>query len=76
MIAHILEEHFRPPASSAATPLVNGRDLMEHFNLDPGHLIGIMLDKIDEAKVTGEIATRQDALALAAEVLSHHQEEQ
>ena len=76
MIAHLLEQHFRPPASNVATPLVNGRDLMEHFNIDPGHLIGIMLDKIDEAKVTGEIVTRQDALALASEVLDHHQEDQ
>ena len=76
MITHLLQEHFSPPAPGAATPLVNGRDLMAHFNLNPGPMIGIMLDKIDEATVTGEIANRQDALALAAETLGHHQEEQ
>ena len=76
IIAHILQEHFHPAASKVATPLVNGRDLMMYLNLEPGPLIGIMLDKIDEATMTGEITTRQDALALAAETLGHHQEEQ
>ena len=72
MIAHLLQDHFHPPVSDAASPLVNGRDLMEQFNLKPGPLIGIMLDKIDEATATGEITTREEALALAAKTLGHH----
>ena len=75
MIAHLLHEHFHPPASNAVSPLVNGRDLMEQFNLEPGPLIGIMLDKIDEATATGEITTRQEAVDLAAKTFGQHRGE-
>ena len=76
MIAHLLEEHFHPPEISANNPLVNGRELMDHFCLEPGPVIGAMLEIINEAKATGEIATREEALALAAESLRQQREEQ
>ena len=46
--------------------------MMEHFNLSPGPVIGQMLDRVEEARAAGEITTREEALALAAENLSEH----
>ena len=75
MIGHLLHEHFHPPASSAVISLVNGRDLMDQFNLEPGPVIGTMLNRIDEASATGEISSREEAFDLAAETLDNHQGE-
>ncbi|MCS7292584.1 MAG: hypothetical protein RMI89_06360 [Gloeomargarita sp. SKYBB_i_bin120] len=48
-----------------ALPLVTGHDLMEHLNLPPGPQIGELLRALALAHAQGEIANRQDALALA-----------
>ncbi len=72
MVARALQVATQPPASTAARRLVDGRELMQHFNLGPGPLIGLMLDSIEEANVAGEIATRDDAMALAAKTLGQH----
>jgi tRNA nucleotidyltransferase/poly(A) polymerase len=46
-------------------PLLNGKDLMDALDLEPGAQIGQMLTAIREAQVTGDVLTRDDALALA-----------
>jgi poly(A) polymerase/tRNA nucleotidyltransferase (CCA-adding enzyme) len=50
-------------------PLVNGNDLMEELDLQPGKLIGELLREIDEARAAGEIHSRAEALALARRML-------
>lgn len=47
-------------------PLVDGHTLMRYFNLKPGREIGALLERLQEAHAGGEIATPDDALALAA----------
>jgi len=47
-------------------PLVDGHTLMRYFDLKPGREIGVLLERLQEAHVAGEIATPDDALALAA----------
>ena len=73
MVAHVLEAHTEARAreTSPDSPgkLVTGNDLMEHFDLAPGPLIGGMLEKIDEARAAGEVSSMDEALALAGEVL-------
>lgn len=76
MVAYLLDEHFHPPETTANNPLVNGRELMDHFGLKPGPVIGAMLEIINEARATGEIASREEALAVAAESLRQQREEQ
>jgi hypothetical protein len=44
---------------------------MERFDLKPGPQIGVLLEKINEARAAGEISTQEEALALAAEALDH-----
>jgi len=46
-------------------PLLDGHALMRELGLTPGPLIGRLLAAIGEAQANGEIATREQALALA-----------
>ncbi len=47
-------------------PLVDGHTLMRYFNLQPGPEVGSLLERLQEAQAAGEIATPDEALALAA----------
>ncbi|MEG4506830.1 CCA tRNA nucleotidyltransferase [Microcoleus sp. F6_B4] len=51
------------------TQLVSGNDLMESLNLPRSPRIGQLLMDIQLARVEGRIATREDALKLAAELV-------
>lgn len=53
------EQTVKPP------PLVNGKELMEALDLEPGPLIGRLLNIIEEAQATGEIRSSDEALQLA-----------
>lgn len=53
----------------APPPLVSGRDLMDGLNLEPGKHIGVLLDALREAQVTGEVQTVDDALQFARAAL-------
>ena len=58
-----------------APPLVNGHDLMELLGLSPGPGVGLLLEAVREAQAAGEVATREDALALARRLLDARGEE-
>jgi hypothetical protein len=47
-------------------PLVDGHTLMRYFHLRPGPEIGGILERLQEAQAAGEIATPDEALAMAA----------
>ncbi|MEG4276695.1 CCA tRNA nucleotidyltransferase [Microcoleus sp. MON1_C1] len=53
-----------------ATQLVSGNDLMQYLNLPRSPRIGELLMEIQLARVEGRIATREDALKLAAELVN------
>lgn len=55
--------------SAAPAPLVSGRDLMRELGLGEGPQVGRLLEAIREAQAAGEIATREEALALARRLL-------
>lgn len=50
---------------SAHRPLLGGRDLMDTFGLQPSPLLGRLLREIEQARLSNEIRTRDEALALA-----------
>jgi hypothetical protein len=50
-------------------PLISGRDLMERFGLDPGPLVGEILEQVEEARLEGRIRHREAALEYAAGLL-------
>ncbi len=57
--------------ADAAIPekLVDGHDLMRELGLRPGPQVGALLETVREAQAAGEIASRAEALALAARLL-------
>lgn len=59
-----------PVPAPGPARLLTGHDLMRHFNLPPGPQIGRLLAQLDEAQAVGEVATRAEALELAAAALA------
>lgn len=53
------------------TQLVSGNDLMAEFNLPRSPLIGQLLLEIQLARVEGRISTREEALEVAAKLVSN-----
>lgn len=69
-VRHILETGLVQEQTEPARPLVDGHDLMADLRLSPGPLIGRLLEAIREARATGEVTTREEALVLARDVLA------
>ena len=69
MVGHILQVGTQPPASGPVDRLVTGHVLMEHFHISPGPLVGMLLERINEAQASGEVASKEDAIALAENTL-------
>ena len=51
-------------------PLIDGHTLMAYFDLQPGRQVGVLLEQLREAQAAGEIATAEEGLALAAQLLA------
>jgi hypothetical protein len=52
------EEQVDPPK------LITGDDLLREFGLEPGPLVGELLDMVKEAQAVGTISSREEALSL------------
>lgn len=63
-------EYFRRRKEKVVLKLVDGFELMRHFKLPPGPLIGKLLEKIKEAQATGKISSKKEALELTETVLN------
>jgi len=51
-------------------PLLQGNELIEAFSLPQGRIIGQLLDAIREGQVLGTVENREDAFALARQILA------
>jgi putative nucleotidyltransferase with HDIG domain len=70
LISQLLDVYFsRNEEVVAPPPLVNGNDIMRELGLPPGKRIGVILEAIREAQASGEVMTREEALAAAQRVL-------
>ena len=49
--------------------LIDGHDLIKELHLEPGPIIGDLLEAVSEAQAAGEVASCQEALALAKRLL-------
>lgn len=49
--------------------LLTGNDLQRRFHLEPGPLVGHLLEAVREAQVEGKVRSREEALKLVEEVL-------
>jgi poly(A) polymerase len=71
VIRLLLEAWWEKPTESVSPPaLLNGRDLIEQFGLQPGPQVGELLEAVREAQAEGRVNTRQDAFALVQELLN------
>jgi poly(A) polymerase len=70
LINYILAEHDKQQAKILPVKIIDGHDIMNNFDLAPGPLIGKLLAMVNEAHASGEISTREEALALVRKELS------
>ncbi len=54
---------------SELSPLLDGDDLKNKFHLAPSPLFKIILEQIEQARVLGDIKTREDAESLAQKII-------
>jgi poly(A) polymerase len=69
LVEYVLSEYKREEKVVRPPKLVDGHDLMNAFHLRPGPKIGELLEAAREAQATGEITTKEDALALVQKLL-------
>jgi len=67
---YILAEHDKQQAKILPVKLIDGHDIMDTFDLAPGVLIGKLLALVNEAYTSGELSTKEEALALVQRKLS------
>jgi poly(A) polymerase len=67
---YILTEHDKQQVKTLPVELIDGHDIMDTFDLAPGPLIGKLLGMVNEAHASGELSTREEALALVQRELS------
>jgi tRNA nucleotidyltransferase/poly(A) polymerase len=70
IIRGLLEAWWEKPAEQVSPPpLLDGRVLIDELGAPPGPQVGKILAALREAQATGEVASREDALALARSLL-------
>jgi hypothetical protein len=70
LTARMLADYWERSAERVAPPeLLNGHDLMHEFGLQSGPQIGELLEAVREAQVSGQVRTRDEALALVSRSL-------
>jgi len=66
----LLENYWEKPQETVAPPrLLDGNELMSALGLEPGRIVGQLLEAIREGQATGKIGDREQALDLAREQL-------
>jgi len=70
LINYILAEHDNQQAKILPVKLIDGHDIMDTFGLAPGPLVGKLLAMVNEAHASGELSTREEALASVRRELS------
>ncbi len=71
LMTYILAEHDKQQVKILPVKLIDGDDIMDKFDLAPGPLVGRLLAMVNEAHASGELSTREEAMALVqAELLS------
>jgi len=64
LVKYVLTQRAEQEKLVVPAQLVSGHDLINIFNIKPGPRMGQLLEAVREAQATGEVATREEALAL------------
>jgi len=73
LISFILAEQSRQESKVLPVKLIDGHDLMDTFSLQPGRLLGELLNQVREAQAAQELSTREDALEFVRKELEKRQ---
>lgn len=66
----LLNHYFQRHGETIAPPaLITGSELIEALGIEPGPMVGRLLEAVREAQAAGEVRTREEALALARRLL-------
>jgi poly(A) polymerase len=63
LVEYVLAQHAEQEKLVAPARLVSGHDLINVFNIKPGPRMGQLLEAAREAQASGEVSTREEALA-------------
>ncbi|HET9908540.1 MAG TPA: HD domain-containing protein, partial [Anaerolineales bacterium] len=68
----LLNNYWERPEQTISPPrLLDGNDLMRELNLEPGRIVGQLLEEIREGQAIGNIETRDQAIEFAREHLKN-----
>ncbi len=67
LVDYVIKQHFEQERIVRPPKLVDGYDIINIFGINPGPKIGEMLEEIREVQASGEITTREEALAYIRE---------
>ena len=70
MVEYVLAQHLEQQRLVVPAKLVDGHDLIHIFGLSPGPKIGEVLEAVREAQASGEVTTREEALAYIRDKLA------
>jgi len=73
LTAYIVQLRFGEQAVVSQPRLIDGDDLMAELGLDPGPLLGRLLEAVREAEAIGEVTTAAEAMAVARAYLQNEQ---
>lgn len=64
----LLENYWEKPEEVVSPPrLLDGNELMKELNLEPGRIVGQLLEAVREGQAAGKVSTREEAIVFARE---------
>jgi poly(A) polymerase len=69
LVSDLIDYYFCEYSSKSIKPLINGHEIMEILNLEPGERIGELLCLIEDAERKGAVSNRDEAIKF---ITSHH----
>jgi tRNA nucleotidyltransferase/poly(A) polymerase len=75
VVRNLMEAWWQYPEEKIDPPtILNGHDIIEKFGLSPGPELGILLESLREAQVSGEINSKKEAIRYVGELLKQKDE--
>lgn len=65
----LLNEFFK--LKKIPNPLLNGKEIMEIFNLKPSPLVGLLKEKLIEAQIEGSVKNKEEAIKYLEKILKN-----
>ncbi len=69
VVEYVLSQRFEQVSIACPPKLVDGHDIINIFGMSPGPKIGEILEAVREAQASGEVTTREKALAYTRDYL-------